>query len=131
LLVSLTAYSQVPTLNKDGDTTICFSVKQAKYLAKEHYRADSYFKADSICNLESKKKDLTIKMYEKMEAKLQAVVSNQKTILGNKDIELNEVNLMLTKTNKDLKKQKVYKLVAIVVGGSLSGYIGYKYITNK
>jgi hypothetical protein len=121
----------VPTLNKDGDTTICFSINQAKYLAKEHYRAESYFKSDSICTLESKKKDLTIKMYEKMEARLQAVVSNQKTILGNKEIELNEVNLMLIKTNKDLKKQKVYKLVAIVVGGSLSGYLGYKYITNK
>jgi len=128
--MSLTAYSQVPTLNSKGDTVLCFSIDQAKYLAKEHYKADTYFKSDSICNLESKKKDLTIKMYEKIEARLQTVVGNQKTILNIKEDELKQVNLKLENANKEIKKQKFYKLVSIIVGGSLSGYIGYKYITK-
>jgi hypothetical protein len=128
--MSLTTYSQVPTLNSKGDTVLCFSIDQAKYLAKEHYRADAYFKSDSICNLESKKKDLTIKMYEKIEARLQTVVGNQKTILNLKEDELKQVNLKLENANKEIKKQKFYKLVYIIVGGSLSGYIGYKYITK-
>lgn len=128
--MSLTVYSQVPTLNSKGDTVLCFSVDQAKYLAKEHYRADNYFKSDSICNLEIKKKDLTIKMYEKMEARLQTVVSNQKTILSNKDTELNEVNLMLKKANKDLKRQKLLTRVSLIGGSVITLFIGYKYITK-
>ena len=39
------------------------------------------FKQEYLDAVESKKKGLTIKMYEKMEVKLQAVVSNQKIIL--------------------------------------------------
>lgn len=128
--MSLTAYSQVPTLNSNGDTVLCFYIKQAKYLAKEHYKAETYFKSDSICNLEGKKKDLTIRMYEKIEARLQTVVNNQKTILLNKDTELNEVNLMLKKANKDLKRRKLLTRVSVIGGSVITLFIGYKYITK-
>jgi len=123
-------FSQVAELNKNGDTAICFSVTQAKFLAKEHYRADAYFKSDSICKAQSAEKDLIINMYKKMETKLQTTISNQVTLLKLKQGELDLVQSNLDLANKDIKKQKFYKYVSIISGAILSGYLGLKYITK-
>lgn len=123
-------FSQVAELNKNGDTTICFSVSQAKFLAKEHYRADAYFKSDSICKAQSTEKDLTISMYKKIENKLQTTISNQVTLLKLKQGELDLTQETINTKDKQLKRQKFYKYVSIISGAVLSGYLGFKYITK-
>jgi len=123
-------FSQVAELNKNGDTTICFSVTQAKFLAKEHYRADTYFKSDSICKAQSAEKDLIISMYKKIEDKLQTTISNQTTLIRIKQNEIHLLTESLNFRDKQLKKQKFYKYVSIISGAVLSGYLGFKYITK-
>jgi len=123
-------FSQVAELNKNGDTTICFSVSQAKFLAKEHYRADAYFKSDSICKVQSKEKDLIISMYKKIESKLQTTMSNQITLLKLKQSEIDVLQETVNVRDKQLKRQKLYKYVSIISGAVLSGYLGFKYVTK-
>ena len=123
-------FSQVAELNKNGDTTICFSVTQAKFLAKEHYRADTYFKSDSICKAQSAEKDLIINMYKKMEIKLQTTISNQVTLIKLKQGELDLLQETLNVRDKQLKRQKFYKYVSIISGAVITNYLGFKYITK-
>jgi hypothetical protein len=123
-------FSQVAELNKNGDTTICFSVTQAKFLAKEHYRADAYFKSDSVCKAQSVEKDLIINMYKKMEIKLQTTISNQVTLIKLKQGEIDVLQETVNVRDKQLKRQKFYKYVSIISGAVLSGYLGFKYVTK-
>ena len=123
-------FSQVAELNKNGDTTICFSVTQAKFLAKEHYRADTYFKSDSICKTQSTEKDLIISMYKKIEGKLQNTISNQITLLKLKQSEIDVLQETVNVRDKQIKRQKFYKYVSIISGAVLSGYLGFKYVTK-
>ena len=128
--MNLTAFSQSLILNKNGDTTVCFSINQSKFLAKEHYRAETYFKSDSICNLEIIQKDRQIKMYIKIEDKLQNIINNQAGITKLKDEEMKGLKLSLESAHKEAKKQKTYKVLSLIGGAAISGYLGYKYI-NK
>ena len=123
-LVNLMVYSQKIVLN-NGDTTICFSINQAKFLAKEHYRAETYFTADSICKEQIILKDRQVKMYIKIEDKLQGVINNQSSIIKFKDEELSQCKIILNNSQREIKKQKRLKLISIIVGGSLNCFFIY------
>lgn len=130
MFLNLTAFSQTLVLNKDKDTTICFSVDRAKFLIKEHYRADEYFKLDSLCELKSKKKDLEIKMYKKIQEDLEKVISNTNDINLIKDDQIKALKLVIEDKDSKIKAQKVYKWISIGAGVIFSGFLGYKYITK-
>lgn len=121
----MTAYSQSIVID-GSDTLICFTSDKSKFLAKEHYRANAYFLSDSLCNLEKLQKDRQIKMYIKIEDKLQGIINNQNSITKLKDEELKVVKLSLQLATKEIKKQKTYKLLSILGGAILSGYLMYK-----
>jgi hypothetical protein len=123
-LVNLMVYSQKLLLN-NGDTLICFSVNQAKFLAKEHYRAETYFKADSICKEQIILKDRQVKMYIKIEDKLQGVINNQSSIIKFKDEELNQCKIILNNSQREIKKQKRLKIISIIVSGGLNCFFIY------
>jgi len=123
-LVNLMAYSQKLLLN-NGDTLICFSVNQAKFLAKEHYKAETYFKADSICKEQIILKDRQVKMYIKIEDKLQGVINNQSSIIKFKDEELSQCKIILNNSKSEIKKQKRLKIISIIVGGGLNCFFIY------
>ena len=123
-LVNLMAFSQKIVLN-NGDTLICFSVNQAKFLAKEHYRAETYFTADSICKEQIILKDRQVKMYIKIEDKLQGVINNQSSIIKFKDEELNQCKIILKNSQSEIKKQKRLKIISLIVGGGLNCFFIY------
>ena len=123
-LVNLMAFSQKIVLN-NGDTLICFSVNQAKFLAKEHYRADTYFTSDSICKEQIILKDRQVKMYIKIEDKLQGVINNQSSIIKFKDEELNQCKIILKNSQSEIKKQKRLKIISLIVGGGLNCFFIY------
>ena len=123
-LVNLMVYSQKLLLN-NGDTLICFSVNQAKFLAKEHYKAETYFKADSICKEQIILKDRQVKMYIKIEDKLQGVINNQSSVIKFKDEELNQCKIILKNSQSEIKKQKRLKIISLIVGGGLNCFFIY------
>jgi hypothetical protein len=57
-------------------------------------------------------------------------MKNQKEMIGLKDHEIASLKLTLDGVNKAFRRQKTYKWCAIIVGGALSGYLGYKYVTK-
>ena len=123
-LVNLMAFSQKIVLN-NGDTLICFSVNQAKFLAKEHYRAETYFTSDSICKEQIILKDRQVKMYIKIEDKLQGVINNQSNVIKFKDEELNQCKIILNNSQREIKKQKRLKIISLIVGGGLNCFFIY------
>ena len=130
LLLSSTAFSQVLTLNSKGDTTICFTIAQGKFLAREHARANQFAELDSICRSISAKKDLQIKMFEKIDQKSQIVINNQNSIIKFKDEELKNAQISIKNANREAKKQKKHKVLALIGGALISGYLGFIHITK-
>ena len=130
LLLSSIASSQVLTLNSKGDTTICFTIAQGKFLAREHARANQFAELDSICRSISAKKDLQIKMFEKIDQKSQIVINNQNSIIKFKDEELKNAQIAIKNANREAKKQKKHKVLALVAGALISGYLGFLHITK-
>lgn len=129
-LVNLMAYSQKLLLN-NGDTLICFSVNQAKFLAKEHYRADAYFTSDSICREQIFLKDRQVKMYIKIEDKLQGIINNQSNVIKFKDEELNQCKIILNNSQREIKKQKRLKIISIIAGGTINCFLIYSIKKNN
>ena len=129
-LVNLMAYSQKLLLN-NGDTLICFSVNQAKFLAKEHYRADTYFTSDSICREQIFLKDRQVKMYIKIEDKLQGIINNQSNVIKFKDEELNQCKIILNNSQREIKKQKRLKIISIIAGGTINCFLIYSITKNN
>ena len=129
-LVNLMAYSQKLLLN-NGDTLICFSVNQAKFLEKEHYRADNYFTSDSICREQIFLKDRQVKMYIKIEDKLQGIINNQSNVIKFKDEELNQCKIILNNSQREIKKQKRLKIISIIAGGTINCFLIYSITKNN
>lgn len=123
-LMNLMAFSQ-KIVSNNGDTLICFSINQAKFLAKEHYRAETYFTADSICKEQIILKDRQVKMYIKIEDKLQGIINNQSNVIKFKDGELNQCKIILDNSQREIKKQKRLKIISIIVGGGLNCFFIY------
>ena len=121
LFLNLTAFSQTLTvLNKD--TVICFSIPRAKYLAKEHYRANELAQMDSLNKDEIRYKDAQIKYYIKNKQKLEDVIKNQTTIVALREEEVEKLKKEIDLHLKEIKKQKTQKLVILGLGIVATSY---------
>lgn len=115
MFLNLTVFSQTLTvLNKD--TVICFSIDKAKYLAKEHHRAEQLAQLDSLNKDEIRYKDAQIKYYIKNKQKLEDVVKNQTTIVALREDEIVSLKKTIDLHLKEIKKQKFQKYVILGCG---------------
>jgi hypothetical protein len=127
--MNLNAFSQTLVLNKK-DTTICFSINQAKYLLKEQYKLQECQALLNICETQKTLLDSVIANQRLNANNLKSVIFNQKTLISYKDLEITSCNDKIAYEQKKVRKQKVYKWLAIGGGCLLSGYLGYKYLTK-
>ena len=130
-------FSQTLALNEKKDTTITFSLNQGKYLLKEHYRANECDTLRSVCEKQKSLKDSTIKELKANIVDYKATILNDQKIKANdnhvvylKDNQIQGLKTELDTANKAIRWQKFYKWLAIGVGGAVSGYLGYKYVTK-
>ena len=65
----------------------------------------------------------TISMYRKIEIKLQSNITAQGNTLKLKNSEISLLNETIIKSNKDIRRQKIYKWISIVGTISLGCYI--------
>lgn len=117
-------------LNDKKDTTICFSLTQSKFLQKQVYKVKELDTLYSICKKQSLNKDK--QLYELranvLDFQREIANGNQKFYLKETEVQsLKEINKGL---NKTIRQQKVATWLAVGIGGALSGYLGYKYITK-
>jgi endoglucanase Acf2 len=128
--MSLQTFSQTLVLNEKNDTTICFSLAKGKYLLKQTYKVAECDTLRKICEVQRLMSDSVILEQSSNIADYKIVIDNQKNMLWMKDNQIDNLKLELEGEKRATKLQKVYKWVAIIGGGALSGYLGYKYVTK-
>jgi hypothetical protein len=129
--MSFPLYSQTLVLDKTTkDTTLCFDMPQARFILKKCYKVDELMALDSIRTKKFAFKDSIILSKTRAIVKQETFMKNQKEMIGLKDHEIASLKLTLDGVNKAFRRQKTYKWCAIIVGGALSGYLGYKYVTK-
>lgn len=130
LSTSLMTFSQQIILNDKGDTLICFSVNESKFLLKEYYRAKELDEVLKICETEKQISDTIIVRSLVIISDLKQVNANNQQIIKAKDYELEQANISIGIANKNVRKQKVYKWIAIGVGATITGFSGYYILTH-
>lgn len=130
LSTSLMTFSQQIILNDKGDTLICFSVNESKFLLKEYYRAKELDEVLKICETEKQISDTIIVRSLVIISDLKQVNANNQQIIKAKDYELEQANISIGIANKNVRKQKVYKWIAIGVGTTITGFSGYYILTH-
>lgn len=128
--MSLKGYSQSIMLNERGDTLVCFSVSQSKFLLKQCYRTEELDTLLSLCEKQNAELDSINKRNSVIMLNYKEIADNNTKIIGIKDYQIEKLNESLSQTNKDVRKQKVYKWIAIGVGTIIAGYSSYYIITH-
>ena len=128
--MSFQTFSQTTVLNSQGDTTICFTVPQAKFLLKQNYQVEMLDSLNSICeeqlNVCDSIKVADLEAFEKYEE----LLLNKDQVIDVKDYEIKTLKGVVDNQKKEIRKQKIFKWVGIGAGGILSGFFAYKYITK-
>lgn len=129
LLNYLTAFSQ-KTILINQDTSICFSVKQSKFLLKNVFQNESL---DTLLNLERQTTTQQLVKIELLQNNILLEEQKNKNlglIIENKDVQ----NAFLNETIKDLKKeikvQKIKKIAVGILGFVTSSLFLYLYLTK-
>jgi len=117
-------------LNDKKDTIICFSITQAKYLEKQVYKVRELDTLYSICNSQIANKKAIQDSLKKNILDYQRIIANDNQKFYLKENEVNSLKATVSGLNRQLRGQKVAKWLAIGIGGALSGYLGYKYVTK-
>lgn len=130
LLVSSKVFSQKVMLNDKGDTTICFTVGQSKYLLKEHYELKKCDTLKSICEQQKSLCDSVVADKNKIINAKNFMLDNQNTMLKLKQYEVDKLTGQLDIAKTEVKKQKTYKWIGIVSGIAVSLFSGYYILTH-
>jgi hypothetical protein len=130
LLTSTTAYSQNTVLNTNGDTAICFSVNQAKFLLKKYYEVEKYAKLDSVCTIQLLYSDSLAATLTKTVVSQSVIIQNLDDINSLKDIQVQSLTNRLGDEKIATRKQKIGKYIAIGVCALTSGLFGYYIIAH-
>jgi hypothetical protein len=133
VLLSLTsiAYSQQTVINSKGDTLICFSVEQSKFLLKQVYEVAKLTELNSNCEIRNTLQDsliqsqsVTIQLLEKKADNLQKII-----------IYSDSINTILEEKLSDEQEktihQKNMKRVWIGVSSAVSGLFVYYIIKHE
>jgi len=97
---------------------------------KQHYKVLELTSLDSICETQRKNDKAIIFEKTKENEDFMFVNKNNEEKLFIKNNEIQGLKADLSNEKKSTRRQKFYKIVAIGVGGAVSSYLGYKYITK-
>ncbi len=108
-------------INNNGDTLILMNLEDAKIILSdllEYEIVDSlltvYKEKDTLnTNTITLQKDVIVKLTQKSENQ-QSIIDNFEQILANKDIEIDIKNQVIEKQKKEIRKQKVLKVVGFM-----------------
>jgi len=129
LLICSKAYSQKAVLT-DGDTSICFSVDQARFILKQINHLDYL---DTLCELQKEE----IELWKTNSFDLEKIIIERQYQIKLKDdaIQLKQLSLdrqlEINNTQKKLiRKERFQKNVAIICGSVATGVMTYLFITK-
>lgn len=128
LLTSLRAYSQKVVLDKNGDTTICFSLAQSKFLLKQVYALQECDTLRKICEAQLTYCDTLVQTNKQLNTDIKLLLRNEVELKQLYDAKIFDLEIRLNNQIGRTKKQNFYKWCAIIGGGVLSSYLAVKYI---
>ena len=129
-LINSVAYSQTLILSEKGDTNVCFTIPQSKYLLKQVYKAKEYVTLDSICEAQLVLCDTVNKRNERIIYDYKMIDNNYNKMLGLKQHEIDRLTQALNEEKKKTRRQKLYKWIAIGTTGLVTGAFGYYIVTH-
>ena len=127
MLLSLTsiAYSQQTVINSKGDTLICFSVEQSKFLLKQVYEVAKLSELNANCEKRSELQDSLVKFQDTTIVLLEKKVGNlQKIVEYNASINA-ILQEKLAEEEGKTNYQRNMKRVWMGVSGAVSGLFVY------
>lgn len=128
--MSFPTFSQTTVLNSDGDTTICFTLPQAKFLLKLNYEVEMLDSLNSICETQREICD-SIQVSDLLAfTKYDQLLENKESVIEVKDYEIGKLNQVISEQKKEIRKQKIFKWLGVGGGAVLSGFFAIKYITK-
>lgn len=136
VLIPCTLFSQ-KLVSINGEQLIGYTHPQNDYIFKSLRQLKLFRTSDSICNMEMSNLKLVIKLKNERiysdsldKVDLKKINNNNETKFTACEKTNKALEFANTGLNKALNKQRVYKWVAIIAGGAVSSYLGYKYITK-
>jgi hypothetical protein len=129
--MSSKVFSQKAIVEKKGDTIICFTIPQAKFLLKEQYRLQMNDSLLSVCEVQKKECDsirlITNRLIDKYEQSINLCMQYQ----GIQEIQIKGLNETIENQQKVIRREKRGKIVAIIGGSILSGFLGYLLVVGN
>lgn len=113
--MSLTVYSQSIVVIK-GDTNVCFTVPKAKILLKQSYKIKELQEVIDLCDTEREIYDSINKNNEELIANHEELNKDCKEQLNLKEFQIQEEKQNTAAAQKETRKQKTGKILAIVIG---------------
>lgn len=123
------AYSQ-KAVSVEGDTLVCFSVPQSKYILKQFYlvaEKDTLLSISEtqfrVCESQKILYQEQIKAYEQIISRNTEIVNNLNVISEQKDITIKELQ-------KQIRKQKIRTAISIGCGVVTTAFVSYLWVTK-
>ena len=108
LLTNSIAYSQKTMLNEKGDTLVCFTQNQSKYLLKQCLEVNKLTELNENCKSQSALKDSLIDSHNRTFKIYDAKISNLNKIINYKDtITINLVNYLKIERDKTFRQRNM------------------------
>lgn len=129
LLTCSKSFSQKAILS-DQDTTICFSVNQARFLLKQINRMDYL---DTLNKIQLEEIDLLRKNaleYEKVILEKNYQITIKEEAVKLKQLGLDHQIEINKSQKREILKQKLHKNIAIICGSVATGFMTYLWISK-
>ena len=129
LLLSSILFSQKTTLI-DGDTSICFSIPQAKFLLKQIYVVSE---KDTLLKITDNQLKICFEekvIYEEQVINYEEYINNQKEISSNISAVNSQKDLEIKALQKQLKRQKLKTWFSILGGFVSTAFVSYLCISK-
>jgi hypothetical protein len=117
-------------LNSAGDTTICISISQSKFLLKKYYEAEKFSNLDSICEHQLALSDSLYNSQKIVIANQSLIIRNDGEIINLKDEEIKTAKESLDKQKKRTRVQKFEKQISIALGTIATLFMTYLWVTK-
>lgn len=130
LLMTSKIYSQKAIIEKPGDTLICFSVPQSKFLLKEYYRLQMIDSLLYVCEEQKLVYDANLKTCNRLSFKYEKQFENCSQYQKIQEHEIIRLNKLVDEQEKTIIREKRNQKILLVCSGLLTGFFGYLALTN-
>lgn len=133
LLTTSKVFSQTIILGSNKDTAtanICFTLNQSKFLEKSYYKWKECDTLRKVCEQQRNYCDSALQSEKKANTDFSMVIKNNENAFKIYDYAITGWSNKYKASQKEVRKQKVYKWIAIGTTALATTYLGYYVISH-